>query len=119
MDTHKNARLTPTGRAEMVRFVVECGVSEAAVARKFNTTSKTVGKWVKLFRERGADGLRDRSSRPFSSPSQIPVATREEVERLRRQRYTQQQIAAQLGVSQATVSRVLNRCGLSLLSALE
>ncbi len=119
MDTHKNARLTPTGRAEMVRFVVECGASRTAAARKFNTTPKTVGKWAKRFRERGVDGLRDRSSRPLSSPSQTPVATREEVERLRRQRYTQQQIAAHVGVSQATVSRVLKRCGLSLLSALE
>jgi len=119
MDTHKNARLTPTGRAEMVRFVVEFGASRAATARKFNTTPKTVGKWVKRFCERGVGGLRDRSSRPLLSPSQIPLATREAVERLRRQRYTQQQIAAQLSVSQATVSRVLKRCGLSLLSALE
>jgi transposase-like protein len=44
MDTHKNARLTPKGREEMVRAVVEGGLSHAAAARKFNTTPKTVGK---------------------------------------------------------------------------
>jgi len=50
MDTHKNARLTPKGREEMVRAVVDGGRAKAAVARQFNTTSKTVGKWVKRFR---------------------------------------------------------------------
>ena len=75
MDTHKNARLTPKGREEMVRAVVDGGFSEAAAARRFNTTPKTVGKWVERFRTEGVDGLRDRSSRPLSSPSQTPQAT--------------------------------------------
>jgi transposase-like protein len=38
MDTHKNARLTPKGREEMVRAVVDRGMSNAAGARQFNTT---------------------------------------------------------------------------------
>jgi len=80
---------------------------------------KTVGKWVKRFREEGVGGLRDRSSRPLSSPSQTPAATQNAIEDLRRQRCTQCQIAVQVGVSPATVSRVLKRRGLSLLSALE
>ena len=42
----------------------------------------------------------------------------EEVERLRRQRWTGKQIAAATGVSPATVSRVLRRLGLNKLSAL-
>jgi transposase InsO family protein len=119
MDTHKNALLTPKGREHMVRAVLERGMSQAALARQFNTTSKTVGKWVKRFRSEGIVGLRDRSSRPHSSPSQTPVATCDAVVSLRRQRHTQQQIADQIGISKATVSRILNRNGLSLLSALE
>ncbi len=43
----------------------------------------------------------------------------EEIERLRRQRWTGKQIAAESGVSPATVSRVLRRLGLNKLSALE
>lgn len=43
----------------------------------------------------------------------------EEIERLRRQRWTGKQIAAATGVSPATVSRVLRRLGLNKLSALE
>jgi ABC-type uncharacterized transport system substrate-binding protein len=42
MDVHKNARLTPKGREEMVRAVVERGLSKADAARQYNTTPKTV-----------------------------------------------------------------------------
>lgn len=103
----------------MVRSVVEAGLSKAAAARRFNTTPKTVARWVGRFRAAGADGLRDRSSRPRSSPSQTAPATCAAVAALRRQRYTGQQIAAELGISPATVSRILKRLGLNRLSALE
>jgi transposase len=119
MDTHKNAPLTPKGREAMVRSVVEGRLSKAAAARQFNVTPKTVAKWIKRFRAEGVDGLRDRSSRPHSLPSQTPVATCAAVEALRRQRYTGKQIAAEVGVSPATVSRILRRLGLNRLAALE
>jgi transposase InsO family protein len=119
MDTHKNARLTPKGREEMVRAVVDYGLTKAAAARRFNTTPKTVGKWVERFRAEGVDGLQDRSSKPLSSPSQTPPATCATVETLRRQRYIGKQIAAELDISPATVSRILHRLGLNRLSALE
>ncbi len=119
MDTHKNARLTPKGREAMVRAVVDDGLSKAAAARQFNTTQKTVGKWIERFRAQGADGLRDRSSKPLSSPVQTPAAICAAVEALRRQRYTGKQIAAECGLSPATVSRILKRRGLNKLSALE
>jgi transposase InsO family protein len=119
MDTHKNAPLTPKGREALVRCVIEGGISKAATARKFDTTAKTVGKWVKRFRAEGADGLRDRSSRPLSLPGQTAPATCAAIEALRRQRQTGKQIAAAVGVSPATVSRVLRRRGLNRLSSLE
>ena len=119
MDTHKNARLTPKGREAMVRAVVDCGLNKSAAARQFNTTSKTVAKWVERFRAEGLDGLLDRSSRPLLSPSQTPFTTCAAVESLRRQRRTGKQIAVELGISPATVSRVLRRLGLNRLSALE
>src|SRR5262245_18627631 len=113
MDTHKNARLTPKGREQMVRAVVDRGLSKAAAARQFNTTPKTLAKWVERFRAQGTDGLHDRSSRPHSSPSRTGLATCAEVEVLRRQRYTGKQIAAELQLSSATVSRILKRLGLN------
>jgi CRP-like cAMP-binding protein len=66
---------------------------------------------VARFRAEGIDGLRDRSSRPHSSPSQTPPATCTAIEASRRQRHTGKQIAAEVGVSPATVSRVLRRLG--------
>ena len=53
MDTHKNASLTPRGREAMARGVMEGGLSKAAVSRQFNTTPKTVAKWVARFQAEG------------------------------------------------------------------
>lgn len=119
MNSHNNARLTPRGREGMVRVVVDNGLSIAAAAQRFNTTTKTVAKWVRRFQAEGVEGLRDRSSRPHSLPSQTPLATCDAVEVLRRQRHTQAAIAVELSLSPATVSRILKRRGLSLLSSLE
>jgi len=119
MDIHKNARLTPHSRAELVRRVLEDGQSKAVVGRAFGVCPKTAGKWVERFQAEGPDGLRDRSSRPhrLRRPTPQPVVRR--IEALRRERRTGQQIAAEVGVSPATVSRVLRRLGLNTLKALE
>ena len=119
MNIHKNAPLTPKGREAMVRSVLEDGLSRADAAVQFNTTPKTVAKWVDRFRAGGVDGLRDRSSRPLSSPSRTVDATCAVIEALRRQRHTGKQIAAEAGVSAATVSRVLRRLGLNRMRDLE
>ena len=63
--------------------------------------------------------MHDRSSRPHRLRQPTSQAIVEEIERLRRQRWTGKQIAAKTGVSPATVSRVLRRLGLNKLSALE
>jgi transposase InsO family protein len=103
----------------MARSVVDGGLSQADAAYQFNTTPKTVAKWVKRFRAEGVEGLRDRSSRPHSSPSQTPPATCTAIATLRRQRHTGKQIAAEVEVSPATVSRILRRLGLNRVRDLE
>jgi transposase InsO family protein len=103
----------------MVRGVIEGGLTKAAAALQFNVSAKTVAKWVKRFRAEGVDGLRDRTSRPHSLPSQTPVAKCATVEALRRQRRTGKHIAAEVGISPATVSRILRRLGLNRLRKLE
>jgi transposase len=103
----------------MARSVIEGGLSKAAAAHQFNTTPNTVARWVDRFRADGVAGLQDRSSRPRSSPSQAAPAICARVEALRRQRHTGEPIAAEVGVSAATVSGILKRLGLNRLSALE
>lgn len=56
---------------------------------------------------------------PFHRQARSPLATADAVEVLRRQRRTQEHIAGELGISRASVSRILGRRGLSLLSSLE
>ena len=119
MDIHKNARLTPHSRAELVRRVLEERQTPKAVATAFGVCTKTVRKWVERFQSEGPEGLEDRSSRPhrLRQPTPEPVVRR--IEALRRERQTGQQIAAEVGVSPATVSRVLRRLGLNRLKDLE
>jgi transposase InsO family protein len=119
MDIHKNARLTPHSRAELVRRVLAEKQTPKAVATAFGVCEKTVRKWVERFLAEGEAGLLDRSSRPHRLHRPTPQAAVEEIERLRRQRWTGKQIAAETGISPATVSRVLRRLGLNKLSALE
>jgi len=78
-----------------------------------------VRKWVAHFRAEGSQGLQDRSSRPHTLRQPTPAAVVRQIAALRRQRCTGAQIAAELGVSTATVSRILRRLGLNRLSALE
>jgi transposase len=119
MNVHENAPLTPRSRAKLVRRVLVERQTPKAVATAFGVCAKTVRKWVDRFLAEGEAGLMDRSSRPHRLRQPTPQAIVEEIERLRRQRWTGKQIAAATGVSPATVSRVLHRLGLNKLSALE
>ncbi len=109
MDMHKNARLTPLGRAELVRRVLEEGQPHSAVAAAFGICDKTVGKWVERFQAKGAAGLEDRSLRPHRLREPTAQATCEQIVELRRRRWTGKQVAQAAVVSPATVSRVLRR----------
>ncbi len=119
MNSHKNARLTMLGRAELVRRILELDQPASQVAASLGVCVKTVRKWVGRFEAEGEDGLRDRSSRPHRLHRPTPGAVVERIAALRRERWTGKRIAAELGVSPATVSRVLRRLGLSRLRDLE
>lgn len=115
MNSHENARLTALGRAELVRRVVTLGQAAGEVAAAFGVCVKTVRKWVARFRAEGAAGLRDRSSRPRRLRRPTPPEVAARIVALRRERWTGVRIAAGLGLSPATVSRVLRRAGLNRL----
>jgi len=118
MNVHKNARLTPHGRERIARQVAS-GQTPKAVGEAAGVCPRTVRKWVDRYRREGLVGLRDRSSRPHRLHRPTPQTVVDEVAALRRQRCTGKQIAAQVRVSPATVSRILWRLGLNKLSALE
>lgn len=118
MDIHKNARLTPRGREHMINMVLS-GQTPKAVSEAVGVCPRTVRKWVERYQAEGLAGLLDRSSRPDKLRQPTPQATIDRIEALRRLRMTGKAIAAETGVSTATVSRVLKRLGLNRLSALE
>ena len=118
MDIHKNARLTPLGREHLVRMVLG-GQTPQAAAIAGGVCPRTVFKWLRRYREGGREALRDRSSRPHRLRTPTPQSTVDRIEALRRQRMPGKEIAVQVGVSPATVSRVLKRLGLNRLSALD
>lgn len=103
MDIHKNARLTPLGRERMVTLVLS-GQTPKAVGEAVGVCPRTVRKWVERFEAKGLAGLQDRSSRPQHLRQPTPQATVDRIETLRRQRLTGKAIAAETGVSPATVS---------------
>ena len=118
MNIHKNARLTPLGRERIVMQVLS-GQTPEATAHAAGVCPRTVRKWVARFKAEGIEGLRDRSSRPHRLHKPTPPAIVGQVEARRRQRWTGKQIAAELRISPATVSRILRRLGLNRISALE
>ena len=114
MNVHKNAKLTPKGREQMVQRVL-AGEAVTTVARSLGISTHTVRKWVGRHRQEGPSGLRDRSSRPHKLREPTPQATIDRMIELRRRRLTGKHIAARMGLSRATVSRIVRRAGLSRL----
>ena len=118
MDIHENARLTPHGRERLAKMIISGQTPEAA-SEAAGVCPRTGRKWRDRFEQEGLAGLQDRSSRPHRLRQPTPPEVIERIESLRRQRLPGNEIAATVGVSAATVSRVLKRLGLSKLSALE
>ncbi len=109
---HKNARLTPKGRALMLDRL-QSGQHQNDVAQAMGVSLTTLKKWLRRFRDEGTLGLSDRSSRPRRSPLQLPQRLVENVIALRRKRRTGRFIAGRLRLSSASVSRILRRAHLS------
>jgi len=119
MDYHQNARLTVHSREQLARKVLleRCTLSLAAA--RFNVSVKTAARWVGRYREKGVEGLRDRSSRPHRlyRPTSQQLISR--VEALRRQRWTGVRIAQATALSRTTVSRILRRLKLHRMRLLD
>jgi transposase InsO family protein len=117
MNIHSLARTTPASRA-LIATRRDSGISETVVAAQLGVDRKTVRKWTK--RKRAGDlELKDRSSKPHTSPTDLPPEWLAAIEALRRLRFTQAQIAKVLGLSKSRVQRKTAAIGLAKLSALE
>jgi len=101
-----------------IRRVRVLGQSARQVARTLAVSEKTVRKWVTRMAAVGSAG--DRSSRPTHSPRATAPAQALRIKVLRhRHRRFCHQIAAEVGVSRATVARIVGRCGWSRLPLID
>jgi hypothetical protein len=103
MNMHENARLTPRGRVEAVRRVCALGQSARQVARAQQVRDKTGGAGGGWRRRRGRLRLPACPAGGATSPA---VALRIKV-LCHQHRLTSQAIAHAVGVSRATVARIV------------
>lgn len=100
MNVHKNARLTPSGRALLAKRI-EAGWTTRSAAEAAGVSVRTARKWLSRCPRR-------------TDPRRV-----DEIEALRRQRMTGPQIARRLGMARSTVGLILRRLGLGRLALLE
>jgi transposase InsO family protein len=119
MNVHKNARLTPLGRAVMVSRIEGDGWPVGRAAQAAGVSVRTAYRWLGRHRLEGERGLCDRSSAPRRCPHRVCEGRIAEIERLRRQRMTGPAIARRLAMARSTVGLVLRRLGLGKLKDLD
>ena len=118
MNVHKNARLTPAGRA-LLADRVERGWAVKAAAQAAGVSRRTAHKWLARHRLGGERRHHDRSSAPRRCPRRVSATCVAEIEALRRERLTGATIAGRMGMARSTVGLVLRRLGLGRLKSLE
>jgi transposase InsO family protein len=117
---HANACLGPAGRRELVRLMIEMGMSERQAAACRSVSSCTAHRWKRRWlaasaseRSSGAWAL-DRSSRPHRSPRRTADELEQRVlDERERTGWGPRLIAGQVGLAHSTVHAILKRHGRS------
>ena len=119
MYPHANAKLGLAGRFALVS-AIEGGASLRSAAAAFNVSPATAHRWWHRWLEAGGEARRslscllDRSSRPRRSPRQLAPELAERICACRRATgWGPRLIAGATGFCHATVSKVLERAGIS------
>jgi transposase InsO family protein len=118
MNVHKNARLTPLGRAVMI-CRIEAGWPVRRAAEAAGVSERTGYTWLARHRLGGERRLYDRSSAPRRCPRRTSPERIGQIEQLRRGRMSGPAIARVLAMPRSTVGAVLRRLRLGKLKALE
>lgn len=116
MNIHKNAKLTPKSREEMVKRMQYMPIAQ--VASGYGVSIRTARKWNSRYRQGGLDALMDASCRPHHSHSKLDDNLLQHIDMLRRQRLTGDAIATHLCISRSLVYRALKQLNLSRLANL-
>jgi hypothetical protein len=118
--SHANGKLAPRGRLELARCVVDDGWPLRRAAERFQVSPTTAARCAGRYRQLGAVGMSDRSSRPLRSPGRTPTRTERRIIKVRvLRRWGPARIGYLLGLHPSTVHRVLARYRLARLSWLD
>ncbi len=118
--SHANARLAPRGRLDLARCIVEDGWPLRRAAERFQVSVTTAARWSARYRQLGAAGMTDRSSRPHHCPRRTPTRAERRIIKVRViRRWGPARIRFLLGLHPSTVHRVLTRFGLTRLRWLD
>ena len=113
---HRRAKLTPQGRALIVRRVNEEGWTVSETAAAMGVARATCHKWLRRFDEEGWGGLEDRSSAPHHCPNALPPRQVKRILRARATRKVGPHLLTDLGHPRSTIYGVLRRHGCSRLT---
>lgn len=116
--SHANARLTFHGRCTLVERVRLDGRPVAHVAKEMGVSRQCAHRWVARFDAEGEAGLHDRSSAPRRVANRTrPAQERKVLAARRRLRQGPAFLARATGVPERTISRILRRHDVPVLSA--
>lgn len=117
---HGSARLTVHARLLLCERIEQGGWRVWEAAEAAGVSRQTASKWLRRFRDEGATGLRDRSTRPHRSPSRLSGRVEERIRRARlRHRLGPHRLSWMLGIARSSIYAVLRRLGLNRLRRLE
>ncbi len=106
---HGRPRLNVFGRQLLIARL-EAGWTASAAAEAAAVSRATVYKWWRRFKSEGETGLRDRSSRPRSSPRQLDAGVEAKIVELRTsRRLGPHRLAPLTGIARSTCYKVLVR----------
>jgi transposase InsO family protein len=118
MKLHRNAALSWRGRQRLARRVVVEGWTLSSAAEAAGVSVRCARKWSARYRLEGEAGLYDRSSAPRHVANRTAPERLETIKKLRRLRFTADEIAETLGMALSTVSGILTRSGMGRLGRL-
>src|SRR5256885_12232827 len=118
MKLHRNAALSWQGRQRLARRVVVEGWTLSRAAEAAGVSVRCARKWSARYRLEGDQGLHDRSSAPLHVANRTAPERVEAIVKLRRLRFTADEIAETLGMALSTVSGILTRSGMGRLGRL-
>jgi len=108
--SHVSGRLTVHGWALLIERVAGDRRPVAHVARELGISRQCAHRRVRRFRDEGAAGLIDRSSRPRRTPTRTSPAREQAVLEARaRLRFGPARLSAGTGLPARTISRILTR----------